>query len=56
MQLSDLVKGAILIVAHPDDEVLWFSSLLCRVEKVVICFSLGGLTPEKLLHFFSSSS
>ena len=29
---------SILIVAHPDDEVLWFSSALDKVDKVVICF------------------
>ena len=27
-----------LVVAHPDDEVLWFSSVLDRVERVVSCF------------------
>jgi len=29
---------SILIVAHPDDEALWFSSILDKVDKVVICF------------------
>lgn len=32
-----LVKS-ILIVAHPDDEALWFSSVIDKVDKVVICF------------------
>ena len=43
---------SILIVAHPDDEVLWFSSLLDRVEKVVICFSPEELIQGKLMEFF----
>jgi hypothetical protein len=30
-------KSAI-VCAHPDDEVLWFSSLLDKVDKVIICF------------------
>lgn len=28
----------LLIVAHPDDEILWFSSLLARMATVVVCF------------------
>lgn len=27
-----------IVVAHPDDEVLWFSSVLDRVERVILCF------------------
>lgn len=27
-----------LVVAHPDDEVLWLSSVLGRVERIVFCF------------------
>lgn len=27
-----------IVVAHPDDEVLWMSSLVAKAEKVVICF------------------
>jgi LmbE family N-acetylglucosaminyl deacetylase len=27
-----------LVVAHPDDEVLWFSSVVDRVGQVVLCF------------------
>lgn len=29
---------AVLVVAHPDDEVLWFSSVIGRVGKVIICY------------------
>jgi len=29
---------AALVVAHPDDEALWFSSIVERVDEVVICF------------------
>jgi LmbE family N-acetylglucosaminyl deacetylase len=30
-----------LVVAHPDDEALWFSSVAVRAAKVIMCF-LGG--------------
>lgn len=35
---SQILKDSILVVAHPDDEVLWFSSILREVNHVVICF------------------
>src|SRR5262245_2834597 len=27
-----------LVVAHPDDEILWFSSILRRATNVIVCF------------------
>ncbi len=33
-----LLEDAVLVVAHPDDEILWFSSIIEYVEKVVVCF------------------
>jgi hypothetical protein len=33
-------QKTVLIVAHPDDEVLWFSSILGRVNTIVICYLL----------------
>lgn len=35
---SSALKNSILIVAHPDDEVLWFSSLLPRIDRVILIF------------------
>src|SRR3989304_1382689 len=35
---SDMCHNAALVVAHPDDEALWFSSILERVDEIVICF------------------
>ena len=32
-------------MAHPDDEVLWASSILARVEQAVICFGDVGSDP-----------
>ena len=33
-----MTKKKILIVAHPDDEVLFFSSILKNVDKIIVCF------------------
>ena len=27
-----------IVVAHPDDEILWFSSILSNARKIIICF------------------
>lgn len=35
-----------LVAAHPDDEVLWFSSILGRVGRVVLCFEECEDYPE----------
>jgi LmbE family N-acetylglucosaminyl deacetylase len=32
------LDGATLVVAHPDDEILWFSSIIDRVDRIVICY------------------
>lgn len=37
MKNIPLEKSAI-VVAHPDDEILWFSSIITKVDKIVICF------------------
>jgi hypothetical protein len=31
-------KRSLLIVAHPDDEALWFSSILENIGKIIFCF------------------
>lgn len=36
--LRDCLDDAILVVAHPDDETLWFSSIVDRVRTVLVCF------------------
>ena len=39
---TDICHKSILVVAHPDDEILWFSSILADVDHVVLCY-LGEL-------------
>ncbi len=36
---SDMLSNSILVVAHPDDEVLWFSSILDKVDEILFCFN-----------------
>jgi LmbE family N-acetylglucosaminyl deacetylase len=43
--LPDLSRACV-VVAHPDDEALWFSSLLGRVGQVLLCFEDCAEYPE----------
>ena len=36
---NKLKDKVLIVVAHPDDEVLFFSSLISDANKVYICFS-----------------
>ena len=36
--IDEILKDSIIIAAHPDDEVLWFSSILEKVNHIKICF------------------
>ncbi|WP_454065146.1 PIG-L family deacetylase [Candidatus Nitrospira salsa] len=46
MMSSDITKNSILVVAHPDDEILWFSSILLEMDHVVLCFLGELVNPE----------
>ena len=35
---SIIQKDSVLVVAHPDDEILWFSSLVKKVDCIIFCF------------------
>lgn len=38
-------RETIVVVAHPDDEVLWFSSVLPRADEVVLAFGPYAAVP-----------
>ena len=38
MTVVEILKNSVIVAAHPDDEVLWFSSILKRVDHIVLCF------------------
>lgn len=35
---DDIFEKSIIVSAHPDDEALWFSSVVSDVDEVVFCF------------------
>jgi LmbE family N-acetylglucosaminyl deacetylase len=37
-QRLPMLEQSALVVAHPDDEILWFSSIVKHVDRVIICF------------------
>lgn len=39
----ELLDNSILIVAHPDDDILWFSSIVNKVDEILFCFSESPL-------------
>ena len=47
MNKKIIFENSALIVAHPDDEILWFSSILENVDKIIIIFK--GTNNKKVL-------
>ena len=41
------LEESVLVVAHPDDEVLWFSSILDTVTSIVIVFMDTEQRPDR---------
>lgn len=37
-QGAELPSGCTIVMAHPDDEVLWASSILADAERVILCY------------------
>lgn len=53
-----MFERSVLISAHPDDEILWFSSILDKVDKLILCFfdsknnpDLGRSRIQSLSHY-----
>lgn len=40
-------RRAAIVVAHPDDEILWFSSLAAKVGRIVMCYGAVSNVPER---------
>lgn len=41
-----MLQQSVVVAAHPDDEVLWFSSTLAHVDQIILCFSGVGYRPD----------
>lgn len=42
----DGASESVLVVAHPDDEALWFSAAASHVDRIIVCFSPPGADAE----------
>jgi LmbE family N-acetylglucosaminyl deacetylase len=40
------IQKAVLVVAHPDDEILWFSSILDHCKSVLVCFGASATSKQ----------
>lgn len=40
------IEDAVVVVAHPDDEILWFSSILERCKSAIVCFGPSATSVE----------
>ncbi|HTQ70587.1 MAG TPA: PIG-L family deacetylase [Acidocella sp.] len=41
------MSRAVLVAAHPDDEILWLSSAMAQADPVVLCYGAPFGKPEK---------
>lgn len=41
-----MFEDSVLIVAHPDDDILWLSSVIDRVENIIFCFNDYTPSPD----------
>jgi len=44
---GNFLNKSCLVVAHPDDEILWFSSIISKVDLVIICFLGNSAFPDR---------
>jgi len=40
------IQNAVMVVAHPDDEILWFSSILNQCKSVLVCFGPSATSKQ----------
>jgi LmbE family N-acetylglucosaminyl deacetylase len=40
------IQNAVIVVAHPDDEIIWFSSILNQCKSVLVCFGPSATSKE----------
>jgi LmbE family N-acetylglucosaminyl deacetylase len=46
MSQPDFPERTTLVMAHPDDEALWATSVLSRMERIVFCFEVMASRPD----------
>jgi LmbE family N-acetylglucosaminyl deacetylase len=40
------IENVVIVVAHPDDEILWFSSILEQCKRVLVCYGPSATSRE----------
>ncbi len=43
---GNMLEKSAIVVAHPDDEILWFSAIAAKVDSIIICFSKQPSRPD----------
>ena len=38
MHNNGMLNNSTVVIAHPDDEIIWMSSIIGKVDKILICF------------------
>lgn len=46
MTKTEMFEKSIIVTGHPDDEILWFSSILDKVCETILCFSYCKSQPQ----------
>jgi LmbE family N-acetylglucosaminyl deacetylase len=41
------LSAAAIVAAHPDDEILWFASLVAKVRRVILCYGEVAAIPVR---------
>lgn len=45
-KFKEPLGNSCLVVAHPDDEILWFSSIIAHVDHIIVCFVPSRSRPK----------
>lgn len=46
-QHDELASGSVVVVAHPDDELLWLSSVSREASRIVFCYGASPRAPGR---------
>lgn len=56
MNENEMFNNSVVVVAHPDDEIIWMSSILGEVDKIIVCFldelSSAGFGVGKVVDYY----
>ncbi len=44
--MTDFLENSIIVAAHPDDEMLWFTSIVKDVDSILLVYEDAWPTPD----------